>query len=102
MSTTMSSLLLPLTLSLLLISGPSPSQAQDESLAGSFLSGKKLLKLLIFNIYKLFILRTFGHHHKYGRCQGLSWCLCPHPGHPNLLRSPGRCALSLAQHEVLY
>ncbi|KAH8329669.1 hypothetical protein KR074_007474 [Drosophila pseudoananassae] len=39
MSTTMSSVLLPLILGLLLVSGPSPSQAQDESLAGSFLSG---------------------------------------------------------------
>ncbi|XP_037720287.1 protein masquerade [Drosophila subpulchrella] len=36
---TMSRLVLPLIFGVLLISKPSPSQAQDESLAGSFLSG---------------------------------------------------------------
>ncbi|XP_039149313.1 protein masquerade isoform X2 [Drosophila simulans] len=38
-SSTMSRLVLPLIFSILLVSKPSPSQAQDESLAGSFLSG---------------------------------------------------------------
>ncbi|XP_044313974.1 LOW QUALITY PROTEIN: protein masquerade [Drosophila rhopaloa] len=36
---TMSRFVLPLIFSILLVSKPSPSQAQDESLAGSFLSG---------------------------------------------------------------
>jgi len=52
---TMSRLVLPLIFGVLLISKPLPSQAQDESLAGSFLSGTILTK--ITNLIKNYFLR---------------------------------------------
>jgi len=48
---TMSRLVLPLIFGVLLISKPSPAQAQDESLAGSFLSGKNSTKKNLHYIF---------------------------------------------------
>lgn len=91
---------------LLLLVCSGGAHAQDDSLAGSFLSGKRssyTRSLLCFVTMTdiLRVRRSAGHADQHGRLEGVPRRLCAHAGHADLLRGARGHSVSVVQHALL-